>query len=429
MQLRRPYRLVALVACAAMLAGACGDSDDTAAGGTTTATSAAGATAATGEATATSVGAGTPAAAGAGGYAVPPSSAGGTTGSTAAGAGGQAGSLAEVDPQRCQANRDAGTITFPTAFSYAAAVSILDPVVADAQGFFSDVCLDVDIIPSFAGQAAAAMASGQAQIGEIGSFGEMVTLNLRSDTDFVAVAQYGKTAVQALVVPAEAGVTDLAELQGRTIGIKTDLPSPVQVMLARAGVERGQFDELLLEGFDPIAHLELGIDALPVYKSNEPMTLDAAGVAYELFDPLDFDVPASFGVVYTTVGFLSEHPTVVEDFVRAAFRGFQFAVENPTEAVAAAVELINTPESNFASTQEAEEFRWITESGIVVDSTPPGQGVGIIDPELASREVQSLVDVGLLDELPDLGPMMDVDLAAGLYDGDQLLWPGSGPGS
>jgi len=399
---------VVVLACAALLAGACGDSDaeaDTDQDATTTT--------ADGEATATTATTGT--------------DGGGATSAAGASPGGTS-SLAELDPQRCQGNRDAGTITFPTAFSFAAAVSILDPIAADAQGFFDDMCLDVDIVPSFAGQAAAAMASGQAQIGEIGSLGEMVTYNVRSDTDFVAVAQYGKTAVQALVVPAEAGIDDLADLEGGTIGVKTDLPSPVLVMLARAGVERGQFEELLLEGFDPIAHLQLGIDALPVYKSNEPMTLDAAGVSYELFDPLDFEVPASFGVIYTTAGFLDDHPTAVEDFVRAAFRGFRFAVDNPSEAVAAAVELINTPESNFSSTQEVEEFRWITESGIVVETTPAGQGVGLIDPVLAASEIQSLVDVGLLDEMPDLAPMMDVELAAGLYDGDQLIWPGSGSG-
>jgi ABC-type nitrate/sulfonate/bicarbonate transport system substrate-binding protein len=398
------HLLAAVLAALALVAAACGDSDDGGAGSVTETTGES-ATTAAGDGPAT-----TPA--------VEPEP---TTSLQDATAG---GTLAELDPERCQANRDVGTITYPTAFSFAAAVSILDPIVADAEGFYEDMCLDVDIVPSNAGQASAAMAAGQAQISEIGSFGEMAVLNSRTGTDFVAVADYGKTAVQALVVPTEAGIGDLTDLRGRTVGIKTDLPSPVQVMLAKAGVERGEFEELLLEGFDPIAHLELGIDALPVYKSNEPMTIDAAGIDYTLYDPLDYDVPASFGIIYTSADFLAEHRATVEDFVRATFRGFQFARENPSAAVAHAVELINTPESNFSSTQEAEEFRWVTESDIVVDTTPQDQGVGLVDPALFTEEVQSLVDVGLMDEMPDLEPMMDAAVAEALYDGDSLIWPG-----
>jgi NitT/TauT family transport system substrate-binding protein len=251
---------------------------------------------------------------------------------------------------------------------------------------------------------------------------------VRSDTDFVAIGHWGKTAVQALVVPTETGITDLPGIEGTVMGIKTDLPPPLQVMLAREGVERGSFEEVLLEGFDPIAHLELGIDSLPVYKSNEPRTIDEAGIEYTLFDPLDYDVPASFGIVYTTTGFLADHPTAVEDFVRAMLRGWEFARDDPSAAVAHAVELINTPGSNFSSTQEAEEFRWITESDLVAETTPPDQVIGEIAPDLLGAEIQALVDVALLEEMPDWESMIDPSVVEGLYDGATLIWPGSPAG-
>jgi NitT/TauT family transport system substrate-binding protein len=396
--MRRPLALAALVLSALLIAAACGDSDDDASADTTAAP-AASTTSGTADSTATSAAPGTSAAAGA--------------------------TLAELDPERCAANEAAGTITYPTAFSYAAAVTILEPIVAEAEGYFDDVCLDVDIVPSFAGQAAAAMSSGQAQISEIGSFGEMVTLNVRSDTDFVTIGHWGKTAVQALVVPTETGITELPQIEGTVMGIKTDLPPPLQVMLAREGVERGTFEEVLLEGFDPIAHLDLGIDSLPVYKSNEPRTIDEAGIEYTLFDPLDYDVPSSFGIVYTTTGFLADHPTAVEDFVRAMLRGWEFARADPAAAVAHAVELINTPEANFFSTQEAEEFRWITESDLVAETTPPDQVIGELAPDLLGAEIESMVEVALLEEMPDWESMIDASVVEGLYDGDTLIWPGS----
>ncbi len=203
------------------------------------------------------------------------------------------GGVAADGADRCAANEAAGTITYLSSFDFAAAVSILDVLVADAEGYFDEYCLDVEIQPSFAPGNGALVASGSAQLSSAGSFGELVNTNVQGVADLVAVAHYGKTAIETLVVPADGDIVAPADLEGATVGIKGDLPYSIQAMLGLLGVDRSTFEEPLLDGFDPVAHLELGIDALPVYKSNEPAQLDAAGVEYRQFDPLDYDVPAS----------------------------------------------------------------------------------------------------------------------------------------
>ena len=189
-----------------------------------------------------------------------------TESSAPAGGAGSAGpGGGTIDEARCEANRAAGTLTYISSFDFAAAASILDVVVADAEGYFEQVCLDVEILPGFAPANGALVAEGRAQMSAAGSFGELVNTNVQGDADLVAVAQYGKTAIEELIVPAESDITELTDLPGHTVGIKGDLPYSIQTMLGRAGVERPSFDELILDGFDPVAHLELGIDALPVY--------------------------------------------------------------------------------------------------------------------------------------------------------------------
>ena len=276
--------------------------------------------------------------------------------------------------ERCEANEAAGTITFVSSFDFAAAASILDVIVAEAEGYFDEVCLDVEIQPGFAPSNGGLVAEGQAQISSAGSFGELVNTNVQGETDLVAIGQYGKTAIETLVVPADGSIETLDDLAGATVGIKGDLPYSLQAMLGVAGVERSSFEELLLDGFDPVAHLDLGIDALPVYKSNEPAQLDAAGVAYREFDPLDFDVPASFGVFFTSASFLEEHPTAVEDFLRASFRGFAFAVDDPDAAVGHAFDRIDAAGNENFFSNEGEGFRWITESTLVLDTTASWRG-------------------------------------------------------
>lgn len=323
---------------------------------------------------------------------------------------------------RCAANEAAGTITYLSAFDFAAAASILDVVVAEAEGYFDELCLDVEIVPGFA-PTGGLVAQGQAQISSAGSFGEVVNTNVQGETDLVAIAHYGKTSIEELIVPADGDIAELADLDGATVGIKGDLPYSLQAMLGAAGIDRSSLDEPLLEGFDPVAHLALGIDALPVYKSNEPAQLDAAGVDYRVFDPRDFDIPSSFGVFFTSREFLDDHPTAVEDFLRASFRGFQFAVDDPEAAVSHAFDRIDAAGNpNFLST-EGEGFRWVTESTLVLDTTASGEGPGLIDVDRFGEEIELLTEVGIFDELPDWRSMLADDVASDLYDGAEVVWP------
>ncbi len=322
---------------------------------------------------------------------------------------------------RCTANGEAGTITFVSSFDFAAAASILDVIVADAEGYFDELCLDVDIKPGFAPGNGGLVAEGRAQISSAGSFGELVNTNVQGEADLVAIAQYGKTAIETLVVPADSPVVELDDLEGTTVGFKGDLPYSLQAMLGVAGVDRSSFEELLLDGFDPVAHLDLGIEALPVYKSNEPAQLDAAGLAYREFDPLDFDVPASFAVFFTNAGFLVDHPTAVEDFLRAAFRGFAFAVDNPEIAVGHAFERIDAAGNPNFFSDTGEGFRWVTESSLVLDTTPPGEGPGLLDVDRLGAEIELLTEVGVFDEVPDWRSMIAEGLAEKLYDGTDVV--------
>ncbi len=333
------------------------------------------------------------------------------------------GDLSDELADRCQTNRDVGTITFVTAFDFAAAAGIVEIIVADAEGFFEELCLEVDIQPGFAPSNGAIVIAGQGQFGMAGSFSELVNNNVAGEGDLVAVLHWGRTAIEAIVLPEGNEATTFDALCGSLMGIKGDLPYSLQAAVALSGIDRSCFDETLLEGFDPVAHLDLGIDALPVYKSNEINTLDAAGVAYTLLDPLDFDVPSSFGISFTTQSFIDANPTVVEDVVRALIKGYQAASADPEAAVAAAFEHIDAAGNPLFLARAAELFRWKVESGLIAQLAPDGVGVGIPDITLLGAEIETMVDAGVFAELPDWNAMVSVDIAAGVYAGTSLVWP------
>jgi len=332
--------------------------------------------------------------------------------------------LATVDPERCAANREAGTITYLSGFDFAAAASIIDVVVAEQSGYFDDLCLDVELKPSFATANYTLVGSDQAQFASAGNYTEILNFS-GEGAEFVAFIDYGKTPIEALITP-DGGATELSQLKGKTIGVKGDIPPSIVAMLAKAGLARGtDYQEVLLDGFDPQAHLATGIDALPVFKSNEPGQLDAAGVKYNLFDPVDSDIPGTFGLLYTSKGFYDEHQTAAEDFARASLKGMEDAIADPEAAVDMSVDMIDAAGNTNFLTKEGELFRWQAELAEVQKGTPEGEPVGLIDPALFAAEYAAYVAAGVWPDGPpeDTSPFV-ADLAGSLYGADgKVIWP------
>ena len=350
-----------------------------------------------------------------------PASAGGTAG------GGVVETGAPFPEERCAENEAAGTITYLSGFDFAATASIIDVVLADEAGYYEDLCLDVELQPSFSTANYPILASGDAQIASGGSFSEVVNYAAANEADLVAIAVEGRSAIDSLILkPAMA--TELAELEGTTIGVKGAIPPSVAAMLATAGLAEGEgYETVLLDGFDPLTHITLeGIVGFPGYKSNEPGQLERAGVPFDLFDPTEYDIPGSFGVLVTNRAFMEEHPVAVEDFLRATMKGLQDALADPEAAAATALARIEEGGNpNFLS-PEGETFRWQTDSELLTSETPAGTGVGIPDAALLQAEVDAYAEVGLFGEggAPEIAERFDAAPISSVYDGDQVIWPG-----
>jgi NitT/TauT family transport system substrate-binding protein len=328
-----------------------------------------------------------------------------------------------IDPERCATNEAAGTITYSSSFDFAAAASIVDVVVAEEKGYFDELCLDVELVPGFSTSNYPLVAAGTAQFSSAGNYTEILNFSTGGG-EFVALVNYGKAPIEALVTPSD-GATTLAELQGTTIGVKGDLPPSIVALLAKNGLARGtDYEEVLLDGFDPVQQLTQ-VDALPVYKSNEPGQLDRAGIEYTLFDPVTDDIPGSFGILYTSKSFAEEHPTVVEDFTRAALKGMEDAIADPEGAVALSVAQIDAAGNQNFLTQEGETYRWTQELAVVLASTPEGQPVGLIDGDLFRAEYDAYVEAGVWpDGAPEFTESFDPAPAAAAYGSDgKVIWP------
>ncbi len=333
---------------------------------------------------------------------------------------------------RCAANRDAGTISYLTGFDYAAAASMVDVFVAAERGYYDELCLDVEITPSFSTTNYPIVASGHAQFASGGSFTEVATFAAANEADLVAVVVEGRSPADVLILKPDTAAT-LEDLAGATIGVKGKIPPSIAAMLAGAGLVEGRdYQTVLLDGFDPTAHIALDeIVGFPGYRSNEPGVLERAGIPFDVFDPIDYDVPGSFGVIYTTRSFIDDHPTAAQDFVRATMRGLGDAIADPDAAAATAMDLVTAGGNPNYLSPEGEAFRWSTESATVqADYAASSASFGVPDLELLQAEVDAYDAVGLFTDAgtqapSDLSALVDTDLIDGVYGArNDVVWPG-----
>lgn len=327
---------------------------------------------------------------------------------------------------RCAANEAAGPIVYLSSFDFSASASIVEVLVAESKGYYDDLCLDVQLKPSFSVDNYPQIAANEAQFSSGGSFSEMVDFADANDAGFVALAVDGRTGIDALITK-DGEVPDLASLKGTKIGVKGAITPSVKAMLAKAGLVEGtDYETVLLEGFDPKVHIEVpDIVGFPGYKSNEPKQLEAAGIPFQLFDPSDDDIPGSFGIIYTNSTFLTEFPTAAEDFMRATMKGLADAIADPAAASAIAVEAINANGNALFLSPEGETARWEVESALVADSATAEQPAGLPILELLTAEVTEYAAIGLFDGVaPDITSMADPSVLDRIYDdAGQVVWP------
>jgi NitT/TauT family transport system substrate-binding protein len=332
---------------------------------------------------------------------------------------------AGIPKDRCDSNKAAGKITYLSGFDFSASASIVDVIVADKAGYYDDMCLDVELKPSFSTANYPLVAANEAQFASGGSYVEVLDYAANNEAQFVVVAVEGNTAIDSLIVK-EGKATTLADLKGTTIGVKGLIPPSVKAMLAKAGLTEGtDYKTVGIEGFDPKVHIELpGLVGFPGYKSNEPGQLERAGIPFTLFDPSKDGIPGSFGILYTNAAFVQDHPTAAQDFVRATMKGLADAVADPDAAAQTAVDLINANGNPSFLSPEGEQFRWRTESALVTSFTPAGQPLGTIDPANLQAQVDAYDAVGVFTTKPSIEGSYDADLIAGVYGPDgQVVWP------
>lgn len=275
-------------------------------------------------------------------------------------------------------------------------ISTLIPAYfAQENGWFAEEGLSVEFKPEIGGvDVITSVIAGDFDFGYSNQTSLMVAyargLPVRAIANGFMGEDHDETGNNAIVVQADSDIQSLADLRGRTVTTNT-LNNFVHLAfleaLANAGIEDPMSEVTFVEvSFPDVASVVASgqVDAGWVV---EPFVQTSLAIGLrELAYPVYEAAPEGtiFSAYFTSREMIEENPDLVDGFVRAIYRGQQYANENPDEVRAA------FPRFNQNVSEElANAFYlpvWEPE----------------LTPEHFRRGAELAVKYGFLDEVPDL---------------------------
>jgi ABC-type nitrate/sulfonate/bicarbonate transport system substrate-binding protein len=242
--------------------------------------------------------------------------------------------------------------------------------VAEANGYFEESGLTVEIIQPGEVYPEAAVASGVADFGI--SFQEMVTLARADDVPIVSIAAVLQHNTSGFASAADLNVSSPADFEGLRYGsFGTPFEDPtLEVLMKCAGGDFSQLEIVNTGWADPLALIAEGqIDMAWIFYGWQGFQAQQQGVDLNVvmmedyFDCIpDYYTP----VVIANEDTIANKPEVVKAFMEALSRGYDFAIQNPGEAaelLLAAVpeldaELVKASQDWLSKCYQADAPRW-----------------------------------------------------------------------
>jgi NMT1/THI5 like. len=229
--------------------------------------------------------------------------------------------------------------------------------VALEKGYYDDEGLDVEIIqPSDMG-ADAMVASGTAQFGY--SYQESVTLARAEDVPLVSIASVIQHNTSGFGALREKNIKSPADFEGKKYG---GWGSPIEeatikYLMEKAGADPAKVEILSVGTADFFQASSSGrIDFAWVFEGWDVVAAKIRGIEMDYIDlgktepVFDYYTP----VIVTSEDMIKNNEKLVEAFMRATIKGYEFAMENPEEAAEIFINAV--PEVDPDLIRESQKF-------------------------------------------------------------------------
>lgn len=240
--------------------------------------------------------------------------------------------------------------------------------VAQANGWYQDAGVDLEVLPYGTTAPEALIAARQAECGI--SFQDALTFAATSGAPIVSVMSILQHTAQEIAVLSTSAIQRPRQLDGKTyagFGYPNEVPTLQSVIKADGG--KGDFKSVTLDTAAYEALYAKRADFVITFAAWEGLEAKQRGIDLRTFKFGDYGFPDFYQVVLACdPRWLAKEPDLAKRFVAATVRGFQLANDSPDEAAALLVK--QNPgvfDANPALPKASQEF--LAAGKYLVDAT------------------------------------------------------------
>lgn len=237
--------------------------------------------------------------------------------------------------------------------------------VAVEKGFYKEQGVAPILIPySENNKPIDSVVSGKATFGITGA--DELILAREKGLPIKAIAVIYKINPVAAYSLKSSGITKPADFVGKTVGLEKGINVEYlySAMMSKLKIDRSKINEIPI-GFTATELLDGKTDVSTGYVINEPHQAMEAGEETNIILMSDYGVNMYADVLFTTEDTIKNNPSLVERFLRATLKGWQYAIENSSEAVDI------TMEYAVNSTKSHERYMLNTSIPLINDGESP----------------------------------------------------------
>lgn len=204
--------------------------------------------------------------------------------------------------------------------------------VAKEKGFYEEQNIDLTILPGGIGiSALEELSRGNADIALEAP--ERVIIEAEAGNPFKAVAVIFQHNPFVLISLANSGIDQLQDFPGHTIAV-ANVGGRIQydLMMKKAELDINDLEEVDFE-FDYQPFYEGEVDILPVFAAGSYLDVIKEGVEVNQFWPDDYGVHWYSDTIVVPEALIESDPELVERFLRATFKGMEYMIAHPDEAL------------------------------------------------------------------------------------------------
>lgn len=206
--------------------------------------------------------------------------------------------------------------------------------VAQDQGYFEEEGLSVELMIPGQTSSVQSVATNQVEVGVASQ--QAITIARSEALPVVSILAIMQHNTSAFVVPSETGIDTPRDFEGLTYG---GWGEPIEramleALMSEAGGDVDEVEILNIGMSDFFVALEREIDFGWMYVGWTGIEAERRGINLDQFWLTDYDEELDnySPLIFTNETYLSEHPDVLERFVRAVSKGYTYSIENPEAA-------------------------------------------------------------------------------------------------